>query len=211
MTIKASNLILLGGVLCLDFVNTKNWHIDEKPYDFFGDYSALLQWNLQLKLITPSQAEQLFELSGQQKQKTQAVLKQVGQLRETIYQIFFAITNMQEIPSSELNRFNEAWGKSLANMQVLPVQKAFRWQWVGSDKALDSVLWPVLHSAAELLISEKLYRVKGCEGCGWLFLDTTKSGRRRWCDMRICGNRAKSKRHYARRRGLQSKKAGTNL
>jgi predicted RNA-binding Zn ribbon-like protein len=196
---------------CLDFVNTKNWHIDEKPYDFFGDYSALLQWNLQLELITPSQAEKLFELAGQQTQKAQAALKQARQLRETIYRIFFAVTNVQEIPGIELDQFNEAWGRSLANMQVQPVQKTFRWEWIGTDKALDSVFWPVLHSAAQLLISEKLYRVKDCEGCGWLFLDTTKGRRRRWCDMRICGNRAKSKRHYARTRELQSKKDGNNL
>ena len=57
-----------------------------------------------------------------------------------------------------------------------------------------------IESAAELLVSEKINSVKSCGGCGWLFLDTTKSGRRRWCDMRICGNRAKSRRHYARGR-----------
>ena len=196
--------MLLGGVLCLDFVNTKNWHTDEKPYDFFGDYNALLQWSLQLKLITQSQAEQLLMLSGRQTQKAQATLEQAKQLREIIYRIFLAIANTQEVPPSELDRFNSAWTKSLASLQVYPAQKVFRWKWVGIDEALDSMLWPVLHSAAELLISKKLYRVKDCEGCGWLFLDTTKGGRRRWCDMRICGNRAKSKRHYARTRGLES-------
>jgi predicted RNA-binding Zn ribbon-like protein len=143
-------------------------------------------------------------LSGRPTQKAQATLEQAKQLREIIYRIFLAIANTQEVPPSELDRFNSAWTKSLASLQVFPAQKAFRWKWVGTDEVLDSMLWPVLHSAAELLISKKLYRVKDCEGCGWLFLDTTKSGRRRWCDMRICGNRAKSKRHYARTRGLAS-------
>ena len=136
--------MLLGGVPCLDFVNTKNWHTDEKPYDFFGDYNALLQWSLQLKLITQSQAEQLLMLSGRQTQKAQATLEQAKQLREIIYRIFLAIANTQEVPPSELDRFNSAWTKSLASLQVYPAQKVFRWKWVGTDEALDSMLWPVL-------------------------------------------------------------------
>jgi predicted RNA-binding Zn ribbon-like protein len=204
MTLNASNFKLLGGVPCLDFVNTKNWHADEKPYDFFGSYSGLLQWSLQLALITPSQAEQLFNLAEQQTQRAQTVLEQTQQLRKTIYDLFFDIANGQELSDIELDRFNSAWRKSLASMQVRPIQKTFRWEWMGSDNTLDSMLWPVLHSAAELLISEKLNRVRNCEGCGWLFLDTTKGGRRRWCDMSICGNRAKSKRHYARVREHKS-------
>jgi predicted RNA-binding Zn ribbon-like protein len=45
--------------------------------------------------------------------------------------------------------------------------------------------------------------VKECDGhdCGWLFLDTSKAGRRRWCSMDVCGNRAKAQR-YRRRRAV---------
>ena len=46
----------------------------------------------------------------------------------------------------------------------------------------------------------ELDRVKRCPGhdCGWVFLDETKNARRRWCLMEVCGNRAKSMRHYAK-------------
>ena len=73
-----------------------------------------------------------------------------------------------------------------------------------SDKicpALDQVLWPVAQSAAELLVQGSLERIRECPGqgtCGWLFLDLSKNASRRWCDMRVCGNRAKARRHYAR-------------
>ena len=198
MTIHASTLTLLGGAPCLDFVNTKNWSAGDKPYDFFKDYDFLLAWNLQLGLISPPQAEELLKLAGQQGQRAQATLEQARLLRETIYRIFAAIANAQEVPPADLKRFNDAWNTALENLQVLSDDETFRWGWVGTNQALDSVFWPVLHSAAELLISEKLNRIRDCDGCGWLFLDTTKGGRRRWCDMRLCGNRAKSKRHYAR-------------
>src|ERR671930_579256 len=65
----------------------------------------------------------------------------------------------------------------------------------------DDVLAPVVWSAAELLTSGPLERVRECPGddtCGWLFLDTSRNGSRRWCDMRTCGNRAKARRYYRR-------------
>jgi predicted RNA-binding Zn ribbon-like protein len=200
--IKESSNVLLGGATCLDFVNTKNWNDHEEAYDFFTEYHALLSWALQLHLITPQQAEQLSKLAGRKPGESINVLKQALTLREALYRIFFAIANEDQVPPADMALFNNAWVKALTRLQVQPDRKTYQWNWVGVDEALDSMLWPVLHSAAELLISEKLDRVKNCGGCGWLFLDTTKAGRRRWCDMRICGNREKSRRHYARTRVL---------
>ena len=64
-------------------------------------------------------------------------------------------------------------------------------------------LWPVVRSAADLLTGPSLERVKRCpgEGCGWLFLDTSRNGSRRWCDMASCGNRARVRAFAARQRG----------
>jgi predicted RNA-binding Zn ribbon-like protein len=194
--IKASDMVLLGGVPCLDFTNTKNWNDNEKPHDAFTDYASFLAWGLQLELVTPFHAEQLLHAMNAKEEAL--VLKHVRAVREAIYHIFHAIANGRTIPAGELNFFNQAWNKALAKLQVTMDRKGFQWKWAGMDAAPDAVLWPVLHSAAELLISDKLHRVKSCQRCGWLFLDTTKSGRRLWCDMRVCGNREKSKRHYAR-------------
>ncbi|MCA9894213.1 MAG: CGNR zinc finger domain-containing protein [Anaerolineae bacterium] len=63
------------------------------------------------------------------------------------------------------------------------------------------MIWPVIHDAANLLTGNSLNRVGQCANvrdCGWLFLDTSRSGKRRWCSMETCGNRAKAKRHYQR-------------
>ena len=61
-------------------------------------------------------------------------------------------------------------------------------------------LWRVALSARELLLALPGGRLRVCAGdeCGWLFLDSSKAGRRRWCSMADCGNRAKARRHYAR-------------
>ncbi len=59
-------------------------------------------------------------------------------------------------------------------------------------------LAPLLWSAGDLLASGKLDRVRRCANpeCGWLFLDDSRAGKRRWCSMSACGNRAKARRHY---------------
>lgn len=198
MILEASDFNLIDETLCLNFVNSKNWSDLEPTFDFFGDYPSLLPWSLQMSLITPPQAEHKLALALAQLPQTQAMLMHVHQLRGAIYHIFFAIANQQEVPAADLAYFNQAWGLALMHLRVIPTAQSFRWDWVETDDALDSFLWPVLQSVAELLIAERLGRVKSCSGCNWLFLDTTKAGRRRWCDMRICGNRAKARRHYAR-------------
>lgn len=55
-------------------------------------------------------------------------------------------------------------------------------------------------SALALLEPAKRRRIRICANCSWLFLDRSKNGSRLWCDMSVCGNRHKAKRHYAKRR-----------
>jgi predicted RNA-binding Zn ribbon-like protein len=205
MSIKASNLTLLGGAPCLDFVNTRTWNDREPPHDFFAEYENLLQWGLQQELVTARQAEQLADTAERKSSESLAILEQARTTRAAIYRIFFAIAESREIPPADLDFFNRSWKKALGGLQVQKDRKSFQWNWVNMEGELGSILWPVLHSVAELLVSEKLDRIKDCQGCGWLFLDTTRSGRRRWCDMSVCGNREKARRHYARARKIHSK------
>jgi predicted RNA-binding Zn ribbon-like protein len=76
---------------------------------------------------------------------------------------------------------------------------AFHWAWDESDD-LAAPLWPVLRSAAQVLTGDDLTRVRECDSdsCRWLFLDCSRNRSRRWCDMQVCGNRAKARRHYRR-------------
>ena len=84
---------------------------------------------------------------------------------------------------------------SLRKREVFPESGGFRRGWVADDTALDRVLWPLAHSAAELLASDRCQRVRQCasEGCTRLFVYVNP--RRRWCDENTCGNRAKGRRY----------------
>ena len=71
--------------------------------------------------------------------------------------------------------------------------------WPGTDD-LARPLWPLALSAGDLLTSADRERVKECaaDNCSWLFLDMSRNRSRRWCDMAVCGNRAKARRFRAR-------------
>ena len=127
-------------------------------------------------------------------------------LRESLYALFAAVVAGETPPANALGHLNEELSEALAMARVVPDDGAFRWGWADAPGRLDAVLWPVVRSAADLLTSGRVDRVHECpghDGCGWLFLDTTKNETRRWCDMKFCGNRAKARRHYARTRAAR--------
>ena len=86
-------------------------------------------------------------------------------------------------------------------MEITPAGGAFAWTWAVGAEELDRVVWPVVRSAAALLTSGSLERVRQCagDGCDWLFVDLSKNQSRRWCSMDMCGSRAKSRRYYRRK------------
>jgi predicted RNA-binding Zn ribbon-like protein len=199
MPVSPSHLTLLGGEICLNFTNTKSRNLADGSYDFFGGYPALLAWGLQLSLLTQSEAETLLELASSQEGEAQDTLVRAIGLREACYTVFAAVVGRQNVPAEPIKTINAAWTEAMNHLKISPDREKFCWKWMGIDHALDSVLWPVAKSAAELLVSENLFRVKRCDGCSWLFLDTTRDARRRWCNMKICGNRAKARRYYERK------------
>lgn len=68
---------------------------------------------------------------------------------------------------------------------------------------LDEALAEVTQPLVALVEADEAGRLRICanDGCRWVFHDTSPTGRRRWCSMASCGNRAKAARHRARKRG----------
>lgn len=70
----------------------------------------------------------------------------------------------------------------------------------GARSRLDAA---TAHSALLLIAGEERRRLKTCSSCGWLFVDRSKNRSRVWCDMAVCGNRAKARRHYEKLKDAQ--------
>lgn len=55
-------------------------------------------------------------------------------------------------------------------------------------------------SALKLVCLPEPERLKICPNCEWLFIDKSRNRSRNWCDMNVCGNRAKARLHYQKKR-----------
>ena len=201
---------LRGGVPCLDFVNTVGWRLTDRPSEYLRSYEDLLAWGRQAGLLAPEETEGLSRQATLDPEGAQETLSRALALREAIHRAISAVIVGETQDESELSAFNRELSIALSRLRVMPAGGAYGWGWErsGDDGGppLDSPLWPVARSAAELLTSPKLGRVKVCadKGCGWVFLDESRNGSRRWCDSRDCGNRERVRKYLARKRASDS-------
>lgn len=192
---------LSGGALCLDFTNT----VGDRPrqqQEHLRSYRNVLSWGRQAGLIDRRRERRLARIAKQESRQTVEVFKKAIDLRECIYRIFSALAVGGEPTSEDLEQLNSTLAAALGHLSVQKDDTGCCWHWAGPEDALDQMLWPVVRSAADLLTSDEAFLVRECasERCSWLFVDRSRTHRRRWCDMKTCGNRAKARRHYQRRK-----------
>lgn len=196
-----SQLKQVSGWSCLDFVNTVDRESDGYSEDWLTSYADLVAWGQHTQILSKQQANRLLKAAAQQPDLSSAVFETAIALRETIYRIFSAIAANHEVAKHDLDTLNAILKEALPWQQLVSTTEGFVWVWAESDR-LDCILWRVVRSASDLLTAKELNQVRECgsEGCGWMFVDTSRNRSRRWCDMETCGNRAKAHRHYERRK-----------
>ena len=200
---QVQHLRLLGGRLCLDFVNTIEPRHGDRSQEFLTTYADLVAWAAHAGAVTEDDVRPLLERAKRTPAVAAATLATALELRQQLYRLFSGIGAGQPPDRSALAAVNRALAAASPHAQIIADGPGhFRWEW-SEARDLDRVWWPVTRSAAELLVSGHLDRLRECpgpDGCGWLFYDTSRNGRRRWCSMEGCGNRAKGQRHYQRLR-----------
>jgi predicted RNA-binding Zn ribbon-like protein len=184
----------VGGNLALDFVNTVAYRADPKrSKDRLQTAGEARQWALQAGLPDRNAISSRSAM-------TEADLRRVRAVREELFTIFHAMATGRSISTPALNRLARTL-QACRSKQTLVIQgREVRWVWDRSADSVDFLLYPVLMAAVDLLTSGSHGLVRQCagEGCGWLFLDRSNAGKRRWCRMADCGNRNKARRHYQR-------------
>jgi predicted RNA-binding Zn ribbon-like protein len=173
-----------GGNLCLDFANTVEPRNAPAEREFLTGYDDLVAWAERAGLPAPS---------GVDPTGAADTYRLALSLREALYRIFAVGAE-----PADLAVLREVYLDGLRHADLRRDGDAFRWEYRSHPRR---PLWLVAASAVELLRDpDALARVKVCPGtCGWLFLDTTKNGRRRWCSMSECGTGAKVRRQAERR------------
>lgn len=196
------NLKLLGGWLCLDFANTAEWHDSDSPVEHLNSYPDLVAWSQQAGVLAKAEAQQCLKQAQLRQTEANAVFKRAIILRETLHRIFSAIARHKPSNNADTTILNAELSEAMVHMRLTPSPSGHSWVTTFEGEALDRMLWQLVRSAADLLTSPKLSRVRKCSSkdCGWLFLDMSRNRSRKWCSMEDCGNRAKARRHYQRKR-----------
>ena len=193
---------LIAGALCLDFINTLDDRFSKQPKELLKSYIDLARFAEDAEILSPDDVDRLFTRSQTSPEAAQSALEAAIELREAIYGVFAAIMKKKAVPAGALVTLNQYLQAAAQHAQLVPVNGKFEWRFNALPLQLDAPLWPIARSAAELLDSDLLPFVRACaaNNCQWFFLDTSKNHRRRWCDMTKCGNRAKFRRFYDRKK-----------
>ena len=175
--------------LCLDYVNTRYWRGQPAPTETLHSAEDFATWaaaNVAKGMRLPARRE--FE--------------RALELRETIYRVFDSAAHDKPPAARDLQTLNAALAGAPARTKLKKERDGFSWEVETRSSTALAALAPVLWTAGDLLAGPRLNRVRRCANpeCGWLFLDDSRAGKRRWCSMQSCGNRAKARRHYHKSR-----------
>jgi predicted RNA-binding Zn ribbon-like protein len=210
---SVAQMKLVGGRLCLDFVNTVDGRGSYSPRnklppasnvlgDKLKNYSDLVEWSRHAGIITAQESRRLIEEGRRKPTEAAKVFERALALREALYRIFKAMLAAQQPRSADLDTVNDELQRARTHERLTRAGDGFTWEWIGPATALDRMLWSIAHSGAEYLTDGDLSRLRECGGeeCGWLFEDTSKNRSRQWCYMQDCGNLAKVRRFRTRLR-----------
>ncbi len=212
LDLNTSKFKLIGGNLALDFVNTVNGrtsspnkkngrdYYDAYPTDKLENYTDLIAWSLKTGLINEREAKKLLQAAEDNSQAAKAVLKRAVNLRESIYRLFKSVAEGWQPLNGDLEKLNRELSVARRHQKLSAAKNGFAFEWIGCAEALDAMLWQISESAANLLVSGDLTRIRRCANdvCNWLFLDTSRNRTRAWCVMKDCGNVAKVRRFRAK-------------
>lgn len=211
MALNVEDLRLLGGALCLDFVNSIENRAGHGPEDFLTSYPDLVRWAQHAGLIDDAPARRLITRAAADEPAAQEALHQALALRAALHRLFLAVATRRDPAPADLEQLQHAYADAVSGATLVPEGEGFAWDWRSDGQRLDQLLWPVARSAVELLTTGDPRRIKLCEnpyGCGWLFYDGSKNGSRRWCSMEGCGSQVKMRRQYAKRRAAAGANSG---
>jgi predicted RNA-binding Zn ribbon-like protein len=195
------NFQLIAGQPALDLVNTLDWRFREgEPEELLASYSDLVGFAAQLNLLTTRQARQLLRAASEK--AAASLLEAARELREALAAILYGAKNGRKPDAEPVKTLERCLNVARAHQELGWDAGRLQWCWTDAESAPDLPLWQIALSAERLMTSDQLAWVRECGNpeCRWLFLDTSKNHTRRWCDMRLCGNRMKARRFKAQRK-----------
>lgn len=193
----------MGGNAALNLIDTVGGELGSPPApedDFLRSYDDLVELGLKTETLSEAAARRLRRAAGEHPRKAEAAVRTALDVRGLLDSVFRPVAEGGRPPARALDELRELAAEAIARGRLVEAgDGSFAWSW-DEVAELDAPVWPLVHSALELVTDGPLERVSQCGRCRWLFLDTTKNHSRRWCSMEGCGTDAKIERYVARRR-----------
>ncbi len=184
---------LVAGHVALDFVNTlDNRFLDRGPDELLKTYDDLVRFVRQSGLLRVRQA----------KGDRNFALSQAKELREAFASVAYQQVDGKPLSAKPLAILEKYFREAAEHRYLTREGSRVVWRWRGIEKDAAAPVWLLAQAAEDFLVSGDGARLRCCasDSCRWLFLDTSKNHTRRWCDMKVCGNRMKARRFYAKAR-----------
>src|SRR5689334_20619284 len=194
-TIERSPFVFVGERLWLDFVNCEQ---GVRRFDALRDFESMVRWLEAAAVLDLERASSIRRRAQQQPAAASAAVVDGRRVRAALRSLAERGPMSERVRAEGLTEINRVLGRSAGTRRVeLRSDGTFIRSFVPVGDAFAGLVIPIVESAADALILGELSRVRRCadQRCQRVFFDNTKNGRRRWCDMATCGNRAKAARH----------------
>jgi predicted RNA-binding Zn ribbon-like protein len=200
---RAGSLPLIADDLALDFANTESGRGFPSHQNHLREAANVADWLAHAKALPAEEADWLRREVSERADLAADLLTQAIALREAIHDIGAAIGRRAKPTETALAALAALHARFVARAALAPGVISCRWRWSLRASPIEAALGPIALAAVTLFTEGDFHRIRECGGhaCGWLFYDRSKNNRRRWCEMEVCGNRAKQRRLAARRRG----------
>jgi predicted RNA-binding Zn ribbon-like protein len=189
---------LIAGDPALDFVNTLDWRFRASgPEERIESYEDLVGFAEQAGLLGAKQAGALRRATAGYAAKR--VAAEARELREALAELLYSGLNRTNSSGASLKMLEQFFLRARAQTRLVREGSRLKWDWAGAQRKAEFPVWALARVASRLMLSENMEQVRECGNpeCRWLFLDTSKNHTRRWCDMKLCGNRMKARRFKA--------------
>ena len=195
-------IALIGGHPALDFANSVEDRDTPEENNYLPSYEAVLRWAARVELLSATDAGRLAVAARRDSAAAARAWKDLMRLRRSMQTVFLALARHETPPAAALEHINKQVRLASARRRLQLHGDHLAWSWDRGSLELKRPQWEIVQSAAELLTSDGIGRLRNCahEPCDWVFLDSSRGGRRRWCQMETCGNLAKLRRFRAKER-----------
>jgi len=201
-----SQIRLDGGRLCIDFVNTIHDRFAADIEDYIVTPERYVEWAKRAGAIPPDEA---LEIAGDRER----LMADIRALRDAVHALLLASADSAPLPADPL-RLQNIWLKSARQSEALSDRGVLEFHAGREDirAPLKRIALDLVDTIAEARAGKlKLSRCANQHSCGWLFADTSKNGRRRWCAMETCGTISKmATRRRKNARGITVPRATTS-